>query len=57
MGLLLPIFFFKPLDLEMTGITITTFDTDMQSPFVTVYAFFVLRSYTICGEILVHDLV
>ena len=45
-------YFFNPLNLEMTGVTIITSGADMRGPLVTVYTLLVLRI-----DILVHDLI
>ena len=55
--LFLPMFFFNPFNLGMTGVTIITSSANMCSPLVTVYTFLVLWIGTIGCKILVHDLV
>lgn len=53
--LFLRIFFFHPLDLGMTGVTMIASGSDIHSPLITVYGLVVLRIDTIEGEIFVHD--
>ena len=50
-------YFFNPLNLEMTGVTIITSGADMRDTLVTVYTVLVLRIDTIGCKILVHDLI
>lgn len=50
-------YFFNPLNLEMTAVTIITSGADMRGPLVTVYTLLVLRIDTIGCKILVHDMV
>jgi len=42
-----PEFFFDPLDLEMTRVTIIAFKTNMRGPLVTVYALPISRFVSI----------
>ena len=50
-------FFFNPLNLEMTGVTIITSSADIRGPLVTVCTLLVSRIYSIGSKILVHGLV
>src|SRR5207247_8308518 len=49
-----PVFFFDPLDLEMTRVTIITSNTNMTGSLITVYALSILRIVIIQSEVLVH---
>jgi hypothetical protein len=49
-------YFFNPLNLEMTGVTIITSGADMRGSLVTVYTLLVLWIDTM-GCALMHDLI